>query len=134
MRLNKKIIAIERIRANDASQLRRMSESLVQVPTDISWENIPIKVPAELTISSKTEDKVRLYTAKLTFSLLCEVTIADAYVYRCQMANGKHYIIGDGDRPYTIAEISESIPDGNDSQLREVTVNYTSTKPIAMET
>ena len=45
--------------------------------------------------------------------------------------NGRYYLIGNNDRPYPVTTVNDNHPDNmTDSQLYEVTVNYTSAGKI----
>lgn len=97
------------------------------------WESVDFKVPAHLTLSDKIEDGVRIYTAKLVFRACMEPGHTERQVYRCKTADGKYYIIGSGGRPYTITTVTDDHPDNmTDSQLYEVTVNYTTQQKILL--
>ena len=131
MNTPRNIIAIDRVSAGAIVGLRRLSVSSVQVSSITPWESIPIKVPARLTISDKIEDGVRVYTAQLIFRTCKELEDRGRKVYRCKAANGRYYLIGTNDRPYPISTVTQNHPDNmTDSQLDEVTVNYTSAAKI----
>ena len=131
MNTPRNIIAIDRVSAGAIVGLRRLSVSSVQVSSVTPWENIPIKVPARLTISDKIEDGVRVYTAQLIFRTCKELDDRERKVYRCKAANGRYYLIGTNDRPYPISTVTQNHPDNmTDNQLDEVTVNYTSSNKI----
>ena len=131
MNTPRNVIAIDRIQAGSIIGLKKNGESSVVVSPLTSWEIIPIKVPARLTISDKIEDGVRLYTAQLVFRTCEEPGNRDRIVYRCKTADGKYYLIGSNDRPYPVTTVTDNHPDNmTDSQLNEVTVNYTSAAKI----
>lgn len=125
------IIAIDRMRVGDIISIRKVSDSCVSFAALTSWESIPIKVPARLTISDKIEDGVRLYTAQLVFRTCEEPGDRGRKVYRCKTADGRYYLIGTNDRPYPVSSVTVSHPDNmTDNQLNEVTVTYTSAMKI----
>lgn len=127
MNNHRNIIGIDRIPASELSGLQRLSTSIVQISSYTSWKSIPIQVPARLTISDKIEDGVRIHTAQLVFRTCEEMDECSRMAYRCKTADGKYYLIGTDDRPYTITTVSRQHPDNmTDSQLNEVTVNYSS--------
>ncbi|MBO5058009.1 MAG: hypothetical protein J6C05_08920 [Prevotella sp.] len=95
------------------------------------WHNIPIKVPAKLTISDKIDNGVRMYTVKLVFRTCERPQDIERQVYRCHCANSFFYVVGGPGRPYTITTVTDDHPDNfTDSQLYEVTVNWTSPHKI----
>jgi hypothetical protein len=131
MNTPRNIIAIDRIQAGSIIGLRKIDESNVTVSSLTSWESIPIKVPARLTFSEKIEDGVRVYTAQLVFRTCEEPGDRRRMVYRCKTADGRYYLIGSNDRPYPVTTLTLNLPDNmTDSQLSEVTVNYTSAAKI----
>lgn len=131
MNTPRNIIAVDRLRAGDIVGLRQASATSVHVSTATAWENIPIKVPARLTISDKIEDGVRLYTAQLVFRTCADPGDRGRQVYRCKTADGHYYLIGTNERPYPISTVTMNHPDNmTDSQLNEVTVTYTSASEI----
>lgn len=95
------------------------------------WHNIPIKVPAKLTISDKIDNGVRMYTVKLVFRTCERPQDIERQVYRCHCADSFFYVVGGPGRPYTITTVTDDHPDNfTDSQLYEVTVNWTSPHKI----
>ncbi len=123
----KNVIGIDRLQSGSIIGLRKLSMSCVSVSSVNSWESIPIKVPARLTISDKIDDGVRLYTAQLVFRTCEEPVDIERMVYRCKTADGRYYLIGNNDRPYPVTTVNDTHPDNmRDSQLYEVNVNYTS--------
>lgn len=131
MNTPRNIIAVDRLRAGDIVGLRQASATSVHVSTATAWENIPIKVPARLTISDKIEDGVRLHAAQLIFRTCEEPHEIERMVYRCKTADGRYYLIGNNERPYPVTTVNDNHPDNmTDSQLYEVTVNYTSAGKI----
>lgn len=127
----KNVIGIDRLQSGSIVGLRKLSSSSVSISTLNSWKNIPIKVPARLTISDKVDDGVRLHTAQLVFRTCDEPQEIERMVYRCKTADGKYFLIGNNDRPYPVTTVNDNHPDNmTDSQLYEVTVNYTSAEKI----
>lgn len=125
------IIAIDRVSVSGLATVSRCSASSVKLANGTSWEEIPIQVPARLTMSDKIEDGVRQYTAQLVFKTCGDVGKRDRMVYRAKSADGYYFLIGTNDRPYPITTVNEPHPDNmNDSQLPEVTVTYTCSSMI----
>lgn len=121
MRIYKNIVSVARIDA----------KSLI-IDSGEKYHEIPIKIPAKLIISDKIEDKVRMYTAQLSFRTCEEMEHIERQAYLCKTVNGKYYVIGSAERPYPITTVTDNHPDNlADSQLYEVTVNYTSSKKIS---
>ena len=127
----KNVIGIDRLQSGSIVGLRKLSSSSVSISSSNSWKNIPIKVPARLTISEKVDDGVRRHTAQLVFRTCDEPQEIERMVYRCKTADGKYFLIGNNDRPYPVTTVNDNHPDNmTDSQLYEVTVNYTSAEKI----
>ena len=131
MNYPRNIIAIDRVSAVGIVGLQRTGELSVLVDDNTPWENIPVKIPAKMTITEKIDDGVRLYTAQLVFKTCMDLTGSQRFVYRCQTADGRYYLIGGVERPYPVTTLSRAHPDNmSDNQLDEVTVNYTSVAKI----
>ena len=127
----KNVIGIDRLQSGSIVGLRKLSSSSVAISSSNSWKNIPIKVPARLTISDKVDDGVRLHNAQLVFRTCDEPQEIERMVYRCKTADGRYYLIGNNERPYPVTTVNDNHPDNmTDSQLYEVTVNYTSVGKI----
>ena len=127
----KNVIGIDRLQSGSIVGLRKLSSTSVAISSSNSWKNIPIKVPARLTISDKIDDGVRLHTAQLVFRTCDEPQEIERMVYRCKTADGRYYLIGNNERPYPVTTVNDNHPDNmTDSQLYEVTVNYTSAEKI----
>lgn len=127
MKHSKKVTAIHRLQVEKASSIMRTGVATSLISDTAEWEKVCMKVPADLTVSSKTEDKQRIYTAKLTFSYRGERYDRGLYIYKVTLANGRNLLIGTGERPYPVCETSEEHPSSDStSQLVEVTVTYSS--------
>ena len=131
MNTPKNVIAIDRISVLDVIGFKRISSSTVEISSQTPWIKIPIKVPAKLTVSEKIEDRVRMYTAQLVYRTCEETQYRNRIVYRCRTADGRYWLIGSDARPYPITTVNKVRPDNmTDSQLDEVTVNFTSSYKI----
>ena len=131
MNTPRNIIAIDRISVSSLSGFKRVSTDGVKVGASISWQSIPIKVPAKLTISDKIEDGVRLHTAQLVFRTCDHIADMGRWTYRCHTADGEKILIGSDERPYPVGTVTTNHPDNmTDSQLDEVTVTWTSSHRI----
>lgn len=126
------VIAIDRIPVTSIVGFQRTGANSVKLNDGILWQPLTIKVPARLTITDKIENGVRLYTAQLVFKV-CQDDVGDwnRQAFRCHTADGRQVLIGSDKRPYPVATVSDPRPDNmTDSQLCEVTVNYTSASQI----
>ncbi len=128
MNSTRNVIAIDRIPVSSIVGFQRIGRNSVKMNDATPWQSLTIKVPARLTITDKIEDGVRLYTAQLVFKV-CQDDLGDwnRQAYRCHTADGRQVLIGSNDRPYPVAIVNDPRPDNMaDSQLCEVTVNFTS--------
>ena len=126
------VIAIDRTPVTSIVGFQRTGRNSVKMDAATPWQSLKIKVPARLTITDKIEDGVRLYTAQLVFKTCSEDLVNwERHAFRCHTADGKQVLIGSDDRPYPVATVNNPRPDNmTDSQLCEVTVNYTSASQI----
>ena len=126
------VIAIDRTPVTSIVGFQRTGRNSVKMDAATPWQSLKIKVPARLTITDKIDDGVRLYTAQLVFKV-CKEDMGDwnRQAFRCHTADGKQVLIGSDERPYPVATVNDTRPDNmTDSQLCEVTVNYTSASQI----
>lgn len=124
----KKVITVSVAESSSLSSCRRLGPaSITNVPASI-WRKIPIEVPADLTLSSKIEDKEVLHTAKLVFRQCGEAgREMHIPVYRIRLADDSELLLGGSTRPFPVRTYSQNLSSGsNDSLLREVTVSLTS--------
>lgn len=133
MNSTRNVIAIDRVPVSSLLGYKRIGINSAKCDVATPWQPLLIKVPARLTISDKIEGGVRIYTAQAVFKLLCDDDPATwaRQAFRCRTADGQSILIGTVERPYPIVNTNNPRPDNmTDSQLIEVTVNYTSDKPI----
>lgn len=126
------VIAIDRTPVTSIVGFQRTGRNSVKMDAATPWQSLTIKVPARLTITDKIEGGVRLYTAQLVFKV-CQDGLGDwnRQAFRCHTADGRQVLIGSDERPYPVATVNDTRPDNmTDSQLCEVTVNYTSASQI----
>lgn len=97
---------------------------------DLDWEEVTFKRPAKLEITEKVDDKVRIYTHKLTYSTCEEDIDTDTiYAYLVTDIDGRKRLLGIPSRPYPIVTVSEVHPDSyGTSTLNEVAVSWTATR------
>ena len=131
MNTPRNVIAIDRVPVSSLLGYKRIGVNKVKIDANTSWQSLPVKVPARLTINDKIDNGVRIYTAQLVFRSCEELTDLERWVYRCKTANGKYYLIGTDKRPYPVGTVTSNHPDNmTDNQLSEVTVTYTSCNQI----
>ena len=128
---SRKVVEITRIPVKSILSYKIYSDNIAVISSYSSFDKLKIKVPADLTLSDKVTDNVRLYTAKLTFLFCGQSYNKDRSVYILKLANGKKLLIGSNMRPYPTIETNQNISSSDsNSELIEVTVNYTSTSDI----
>lgn len=119
----KNVIAVDRISCASFSAFSRAGNLVQFSLVGNEWENIPIKVPAKLSIINKVDAGVRVYEATLVYKSCVKPEGEGHFAYRLTLANGKKLLLGGPARPYPVSTFSESFPDNlSDSQLIEVTV------------
>lgn len=128
---NHKVVAISYADARELKEVYRLGADKVDhVPMEI-WKGVDIEVPADLEITSKIEDKVAVFTAKLVFRERCRHDYPPMSAYRVRLADGTDLLLGSSERPYPVVTESQNLSSGNsDSQLRELTVAYSDRKRI----
>ena len=128
---SRKVVEVTRIPVNNILYVTRFDNNMARLTTDSLFEKLNIKVPADLTLSDKMVDNVRLFTAKLTFLYCGQSFDNKRSVYFIKLANGEKLLIGSNVRPFTTYETNQNISSSDsNSELIEVTVNYTSTSEI----
>lgn len=128
---NKKVIAISYADARELNNVIRIGTDVVTgLPTDV-WTEIAMEIPADLELSSKIDDKIEIFSAKLVFREICKQNYPPISAYRVKLADNSELLIGDYDRPYPVITESQNISSSNsNSQLKELTVSYSSCKKI----
>lgn len=128
----RKVISVSRCPIRLLPPVVFTSDNTARLLSTSDWERLCIKVPAELSITTKTEDKARLWTAKLTFTTPDDSPIRERYAWLCTLADGSVLLIGTDKRPFPVVETAHTISSKSDStsELPEVTVTYTSPRPL----
>lgn len=105
------ISSVERVEASALANAQLLPGWRIFVGSLIYWEPICIFGYAQLTISDKMDNQQRIFSAQLQFltdSLL--VTNGRQYAYRLTTVNGKQYIMGLNQPPFTVLTNSVSMP------------------------
>lgn len=111
--------------------MHRVGRTGVTLPSNVLWTPINIKKPCSLVITDKEEDKNTVFTAKLVFKTCEDIVDRRHYVYRCRLTDGRYRLLGSHERPFATMTVSENMPENvTDSQLNDVTVTYSSSRPI----
>ncbi len=127
----KKVIRLARIPVNNLPPMVK-NGSRVIFNSAPNWEKIPIEVPASLSISSKIEKKITIYTQKLVFRTFNENVKNGVFAYLVSLSDGSDILIGTNERPFPVAETSQQLTASNgNSELVQYTVTYHSTSEIA---
>ena len=128
---NKKVVAVSVADARELTNIVRVGNGTVTHVMDYIWIDMDIEVPGELEISSKIEDKVEIFTTKLTFREKCCHAYPLTPAFKVRSADGTEMVIGSSDRPYPVITQSQKLSSGNsDSQLWELTVTYSDRRRI----
>lgn len=100
------------------------------IPGSDKWPKVKCQKPAKLEITDKLEDGVRLYTHKLTLRLPDDdLDTSVPYAYLVTDLESNKYLIGVGDRPYPIINMSDIHPDSlGSSTFIEATIQWTYTR------
>ena len=99
------------------------------IPGSEKWPKVKCQRPAKLEITDKLEDGVRLYTHKLTLRLPDDLDTSVPYAYLVTDLESNKYLIGVGDRPYPIINMSDIHPDSlGSSTFIEATIQWTYTR------
>lgn len=87
---------------------------------------------SQLEISEKTDNKERIRTAKLTSTILDDISIGNKkLVFRLTDTQGKKLILGSDERPFPIVSISEVLSGSAQSTSKKtMTVTLSSINPI----
>ena len=97
---NKKVVAVSVTDARELTNIIRVDKGKITNVFDYIWIDIDIEVPGELEISSKIEDKVEIFTTKLTFREKCCHAYPLTPAFKVRSADGTEMVIGSSDRPY----------------------------------
>ena len=115
---NKKVVEVWFNDARNLDTIFRIGDVLDHLP-GTNWTRIAMEVPGELEISSKIEDKVEIFTAKLTFREICRYDYPPTPAFLVRLADNTRMVIGSSERPYPVVTESQSLSSSNsNSQLR----------------
>lgn len=97
----------------------------------VSWEDLCTVGLSSLEFSDKVENKVRIYTTKLTCHLREECQVGNRkLVFLATTVQGKEFLVGTSSRPYPIVTQKCTMPDTPSGVSNtEMTVTFTSTQP-----
>lgn len=122
----KVVTAVARAPFADLNGMRRTGQVSVTIP-EVTWEDIPIRVPASLSTEDKEEDRNIIYTSTLVFYTCMTIINRRHYVWRVTLSNGQQLLLGGASRPFCYTKVVETSPDKiTDNMLNEVTVTYSS--------
>lgn len=128
---SRKVITVKRAEAATFPTVIDCGQGTARLAAAAAWQDVQAKTPAELTISSKTEDRSRQWTAKLEMTVCAKTyDCRTRYAYLLTLADGTRLLMGSGQRPHPVAETSLELADSTSkSQMLAVTVTHTDTRP-----
>lgn len=133
MNRHRTIVKIYTVPVTELAGVRKSGIDSVTISTSVPLTELQIRVPARLTLSDAKVDGVRMYSAQLVFRTCEDMKDVERMAYVCETANGESYLIGDSVRPYPVTTTNQVLPDNvTDSQLTEVTVNYSSRRKVPL--
>ena len=97
----------------------------------VNWEDLCTVGLSSLEFSDKVENKVRIYTTKLTCHLREECQVGNRkLIFLATTVQGKEFLVGTSNRPYPIVTQKCTMPDTPSGVSNtEMTVTFTSTQP-----
>lgn len=127
----KMVLGVERTECSNLRGLKRMDGEHVRIPEEVTWEKIRVRPYASLSISTKYEDKLQIFTATLKFFTCQNLINGKLYAYRLKLIDGSFKLIGSDERPYPVMTIQENMPDKpTENQWNEVQVTWTTNSRI----
>lgn len=127
----KNIIRVSEVRPTALRQLD-IAHSKVIIRKGITLKALPLVGLANCEVSSKLEDRVRLFTTTLTAKLaepLYPIPHKTSYLLDC--ADGSSYLLGNIEHPYPIVDMSETLPGvEKDPSTFTLTVTLTGIYPL----
>lgn len=126
---------IKTVRLVDASTLElsfvHSGQCKISFPSESGWEELCTVGLSRMEVSDKIENKVRLYTTKLTCHLREEWQVGNRkLVFLATTVQGKQFLVGTTGRPYTVVTQKTVMPDTPSGVSEtEMTVTFTSTHP-----
>lgn len=101
-------------------------EKIIDV-SNMPWEKLPVMVPAELSLTTKQEDNVLLYTYKLSFKSMAAYISRPIYVYKVKTTSGGCYLLGGRYRPFPMPTVKKIFPADATSEVYTTEVSWVST-------
>jgi len=123
----KYINKVEFIEAEHVIKTNIIDDRYVIFEKDGDFKDVDIIGLSQLDISDKVDNKVRLYTMKLTAVTPERFHVGNKkYVFRVTTVTGEQYLIGTETRPYPVINTSESFPNEPTGKASNtLTVSYT---------
>lgn len=130
MKIFKLVKSVEIYPLNGNDKANWIDVDRVKFP-DVEWTEIFIKKHGALTIKDKLDSKTRIFTAELQLYTPEAINLDVPYLWRIGLVDGTYRLIGDGNRPYPVATLTETAPEAaTDNQLNIINVTYSSDKTI----
>ena len=124
---------IKSVRIADASSINLafIRKGTCQLSATFNWENLCTVGLSALEFSDKIENKVRMYTTKLTCHLREECQVGNRkLIFLATTVQGKEFLVGTSGRPYPMVTQKNRMPDTPSGVSdTEMTVTFTSTHP-----
>lgn len=130
-----KLYHIKTVRMADASAVKlafvRKGMCRIDSASTLPWENLCTVGLSSMEVSDKIENKVRMYTTKLTCHLREECQVGNRkLIILAATVQGKEFLVGTSGRPYPIVTQKTTMPDTPSGVSDTVmTVTFTSTHP-----
>lgn len=130
MKIFKLVKSVEIYPLNGSDKANWIDVDRVKFPT-VKWTEIYIKRHGTLTIKDKLDFKTRVFTAELQLYTPEAINLDVPYLWRIGLVDGTYRLIGDGNRPYPVATLTETAPElATDNQLNIINVTYSSDKTV----
>lgn len=120
------ICRVQRIPVSELPFQTLLGNRTFDIPGSQDWPEVKCQRPAKLEITDKLEDGVRFYSHKLTFRMADDdLDMQGIYAYLVTDIDGRRYLLGTGERPYPIINMSDVHPDSlSSSTMVEYTVQW----------
>lgn len=123
---------VEYCEVRELAAMTVVKKQFVLVPPAANFTRLPMVGLASVEVSDKIENKQRVFVSKLAVFLPERFEVSNKKLcFRLRTVSGEYFMLGSGDRPYSIITSTDTIPDTPSSRCGSaMVVTYTGILPL----
>ena len=126
------ISRVEYCEVRELTAMTVVKKQFALVPPAANFTRLPMVGLASVEVSDKIENKQRVFVSKLAVFLPERFEVGNKKLcFRLRTVSGEYFMLGSGDRPYSIITSTDTIPDTPSSRCGSaMVVTYTGILPL----